>query len=265
MASGYLVFFDFRVPFSLPLDENGTPVEQLMWICFTWLTPVTGFGLLLMSEVAAFLFGMVGPGKYRHLRHPVMAVHGSAMVYYVLESSSWARPFTDIFGRPFYPMRYALWTCSVTCMIVAIYLVVVDTLAQAKALPAFERALHQELAYAMLGAVGTFVAGGVGSSARWLHPSLLLLLLAASFGSFYVMLICISRMLGRAHRAAPRRVASQFLVVRAAVLLLWHVFPAVWALAACHVLTETQEHLAYIGADVLAKHLLLFVYNHNVV
>lgn len=42
-------------------------------------------------------------------------------------------------------------------------------------------------------------------------------------------------------------------------------FPAVWALAACHVLTETQEHLAYIGADVLAKHLLLFVYNHNVV
>jgi len=25
------------------------------------------------------------------------------------------------------------------------------------------------------------------------------------------------------------------------------------------------EHFAYVGADVLAKHLHLFVYNHNVV
>jgi hypothetical protein len=38
----------------------------------------------------------------------------------------------------------------------------------------------------------------------------------------------------------------------------------VWLLSACQLLSAGQEHVGYVVADVLAKHLLLFVYNHNV-
>ena len=228
MVFGYAVFFDLGASTFelLPLPE-GMPADEVMWACFTWLMPVTGFGLLLWSELAAFLFSRIGPGEYHHLRHPVMAVHATSLGYYLLQASSLSPPITDSFGRPFFPMRYVLWTDSVTCMIIAIYYVIRNTLVQAKALPAFAAELHRLLSIALFSVLGTFAFGGVGSADLGLPGILQLLLLLVSWASFYGMLFCISRMLRRGQQAAPPRVANQFLVIRGAVVLIWHLFPVV--------------------------------------
>ena len=78
------------------------------------------------------------------------------------------------------------------------------------------------------------------------------------------MLGAIDRMLAAIQATAAanhaRGVAWQFQITRGAVVIVWHAFPAVWALAASDAISPEVEHVGYIFADLLAKFLLMFVY-----
>ena len=93
------------------------------------LLPIAGFGLLLVSELAVYLFSLAAPEVvFAYLRHPVMAVHAASLSYYVREFAVAQPAMTDAFGRQVYPLRYVLWCGSVSAMLVSVYYVVECTL-----------------------------------------------------------------------------------------------------------------------------------------
>ena len=134
--------------------------------------PIAGFGLLLLSEAVAWLFASLGPKRaFANLRHPVMAVHMVTFLYYSFEPGTEscvmyasrhanypgfpcrhhfdgrrvpcpsvdnpaARPRVtrwDAFGRPLHPLRYVMWTISVSSMCLSLFLIVENILQQSKA------------------------------------------------------------------------------------------------------------------------------------
>jgi hypothetical protein len=79
--------------------------------------PVTAFSLLTIAELTVFLFNAIGPtAVYAYLRVPAMSVHGTTLLYYLWENSMEAGTGLreDVFGRPLYPLRYVMWTLSVS-------------------------------------------------------------------------------------------------------------------------------------------------------
>ena len=133
--------------------------------------PIAGFGLLLLSEAVAWLFASLGPKRaFANLRHPVMAVHMVTFLYYSFEPGTEscvmyasrhanypgfpcrhhfdgrrvpcpsvdnpaARPRVtrwDAFGRPLHPLRYVMWTISVSAMCLSLFLIVENILQQSK-------------------------------------------------------------------------------------------------------------------------------------
>jgi len=229
-----------------------------------WVIPIAGFGLLLLSEVALYLFALAAPEViFAYLRHPVMAVHASTLMYYIYELTSTTRSL-DAFGRPIYPLRYLLWACSVSAMLISVYYVVETTLRQLRDPHQRLAALHGDISSGLLYVDGTFTCGFLaGLRGPWGRQFNALFFVASCY-FFYAMHACLDRMLAAIQEAAThhhaRGIAFQFKITRVACLVIWHVFPVVWALAACDSISTEAEHVGYIVGDLLAKFLLLFVY-----
>ena len=201
---------------------------------------------------------------YAYMRHPPMAVHACSLIYYVLELFVNIHTVLDTFGRPVYPLRYVLWTCSVSCMFISIYFVVDSTHRVANAVSQ-RRMLHDELSQGLLCTNGMFTTGflsgyPLGEERRYVNA----ICFVASCYFFYGALGCIDQML-KSNQAVARDcgatgLAFQFSIVRKTFFCGWHLFPTVWALAACGTLSIEVEHMGYIVADLFAKFLLMFVY-----
>jgi len=258
----------------LPLSQAdierdlGDPFKALVYAM-----PIAGFGLLLLSETAVWLFGYLGPRRrFASLRHPVMSVHAISLLFYISEPGAEACVMFDAFGRPLHPLRYVMWTISVSAMCFAIYLVVENLLKEGKqyeeqrsykATP-----LRNRFIDSLLGCYGTFVLGFLGSSIRMegtYVPNAVFF--TASTASFYRMVWQLSEMLHIASNdPAVRRIglSAQFVAIRIVVFIVWHSFPVVWLLGAFDLITVFGEHMGYCMCDICAKYLLLFVYVSHV-
>ena len=229
------------------------------------LLPIAGFGLLLVSELAVYLFSLAAPEVvFAYLRHPVMAVHAASLSYYVREFAVAQPAMTDAFGRQVYPLRYVLWCGSVSSMLISVYYVVECTLRTLRDPMRKLAALHDELAGGLLAVNATMTLGFfAGLRTPWGRPLNAVCLVGSCYG-FYAMLGAIDRMLAAIQATAAanhaRGVAWQFRITRGAVVIVWHAFPAVWALAASDAISPEVEHVGYISSDLLAKFLLMFVY-----
>jgi len=263
-AFGYQLFPDILRAVTKNANNDDLMVQILIF-----LMPVTGFALLLFGELSSLFFSLSGPrAPFSFLRQPMMAIHAISFYFYLIEPSRELRAVTDIFGRPLYPLRYVMWNTSVSCMVLSIFYVVQGTLRQFNTPEATHVSLHAELSHALIGSFITFTAGGLGSarlpmggeSVKLLNALLLLL----SFSGFYVMLSNVTCMLGRAQRIVPTLIRHQFQVLRTLIVLIWHSFPVVWLLAAAGAISIEQEHVGYVCSDLLAKHLLLFMYAQKV-
>ena len=230
------------------------------------LMPIAGFGMLLVSEVCAALFASGGPNPgLSHMRHPSMVVHACSLIYYVNELFLSQEQLTDAFDRQIYPLRYVLWTISVSCMLVSMYFGADCALRLMGALPNQLNALHVDLTTGLLYCNGTFAAGflaGLQYGKHWLQVNALLFCVSSYY--FYAMMHCIDGMLARTQESAAAsgaaRAAWQFAVTRKAIWTVWHIFPIVWGSAACQAISTETEHMGYIFSDISAKFLLMFVY-----
>ena len=126
-------------------------------------------------------------------------------------------------------------------------------------------AIHRHLTTGLLYCNGTFATGFLagrkfGTDRLYCNA----LLFCASSYCFYGMMFCIDAMFMRTHESSialgANRAAWQFVVTRNAVWLIWHLFPIVWACAACQSISPEVEHMGYIFSDMTAKFLLMFVY-----
>lgn len=173
-----------------------------------------------------------------------------------------------------------MWTVSVSLMIISIYFVCEAVLSQpvTGGLPWREtdaQALHRTLRHTLMAAVGCFFFGFF-SSYDWrqaggflatldLLPNMLCF--SISTLSHYKMLFNLNHMLQRAQNHPLLLVSGvfrQIRLVRCAILLVWHLFPIVWILAALDILDAERERIGYICCDLTAKYLLLFVYTTTV-
>lgn len=245
------------------------------------LLPVVAFTLLLVSEGATVLFawcGAEGAEMFAYVRQPVLAVHGASLLYYSLAASRRLVCLPDAFGRPFAPLRTALWLGSISSMVASVYFVV-DQRLLVLAWQLGERAeaeadgLQRNVRHGFVGVLGT-VGFGLLASWPWPRPSasalplLNVLFLVGSWGSFYVMLHQVVTMLGRIeilagnlhHDRHSMGAARQFRVIRHAVIASWHGFGIVWVLAACQVISPHAEQGGFIFCDLIAKYVLMFVY-----
>jgi len=217
------------------------------------LSPVIGFGLLLISEFLSWLFtSVLGPARcYAHFRHPIMAVHGSTLLFYILAYAHGAVALQDRFGRPLYPVRYVHWFLSVSSLGQSVYMLL-NTYAGA---PAW---LPSALVRYLLAVPVCFGAGFLASYTTAFAPAMAWL--ALSFAAFWYMLWVMLRMLrlGEAKGVATGN-APQFVAIRIAIGLVWHGFTIVWLLAAADWVTPLTEHGLYIVCDLCAKYLILFV------
>jgi len=237
---------------------------QIMYL-IARITQIAGFGLLFASELAVYVFSLGAPSTmYAYMRHPPMAVHACSFIYYVLEMCVNIHTMLDAFGRPVYPLRYILWTCSVSCMFISIYFVVDSTHRVANAV-SLRRVLHDDLAQGLLCTNGMFATGFLsaypwGEDRRHINAFCFLV----SCYCFYGALGHIDQMLKSnqtvARDCGAAGLAFQFSIVRKTFFCVWHLFPMVWALAACGSLSIQVEHIGYIVADVVNKFLLMFVY-----
>jgi len=222
------------------------------------LAPVIGFGLLFISEVVTFVFiSILGPGtRYEHFRHPVMAVHATAVLFYLILYVPGSLALEDRFGRPLYPLRYFFWFVSVSSLGQSVFMLV-------EALPGHqtrEKELDNMLARYL---VAVPVCFGTGFLSSWIMaPVPALFWLSLSFGGFWYMLHHILMMLGVAE-THPMVVkdgnALQFRVIRYTLIIVWHGFPIIWMLAAADYISVITEHAFYVANDLVAKYLILFV------
>eukprot|EP00316_Scyphosphaera_apsteinii_P013773 CAMPEP_0119310098 /NCGR_PEP_ID=MMETSP1333-20130426/17699_1 /TAXON_ID=418940 /ORGANISM="Scyphosphaera apsteinii, Strain RCC1455" /LENGTH=222 /DNA_ID=CAMNT_0007314215 /DNA_START=254 /DNA_END=919 /DNA_ORIENTATION=+ len=190
------------------------------------ILPVTAFSLLLFSEVMTWLFTLIGPHVvFGYMRHSVMAVHAMSTVYYIMEPACGALGIVDTFGRPLYPLRYALWMCSVSCMCISLYFVLDNLLLERRAA---REALHQLLSSALLLVFGTFLLGflatkpwpgAAGTPAMYASFSLY----ALSAGLFSLMMRRVVGMLHLLSHVFKKRssILVQFRIIRYAILITW--------------------------------------------
>ena len=258
--------------------------------------PIAGFALLLISEMVTWLFSCLGPRRaFAPLRHPVMCVHMISLTYYWCEPTVQDLPL-DAFGRPLHPLRYIMWTISVSSMCFSLYLVTTNVLQPKEQRTAQE--LRSMLIDSLIGCYLTFVLGFLGSFVKvrdmparltpppcarvfcgrdltacdWLAqidgnvtPNVLLFCLS-SLG-FYLMLLRLTSMLRKVYRderVIRRGMAAQFQAISFAVTFVWHIFPVIWLLGAFNLISIFEEHIGYILCDLCAKYLLLFVYTNHV-
>jgi len=200
-----------------------------------------------------------------------MCVHAITLLYYIFEPGVERCLMLDAFGRPLHPMRYVMWTISVSSMCVSLYLVTEGSLSQTRRDE--KRAISREetrdkLVDALLATVFTFLFGFLGSRVNvegTLWPNVAFFLMSSA--SFYLKLYRLWAMLGDvtgSGRVVRSGNAPQFVVIRVAVVIVWHVFPCVWVLGAFNAITPFEEHLGYVLGDLCAKYLLLFVYISHV-
>jgi len=149
-------------------------------------------------------------------------------------------------------------------MFISIYFVVDSTHRVANAV-SLRRVLHDDLAQGLLCTNGMFATGFLsgypwGEDRRHINAFCFLV----SCYCFYGALGHIDQMLKSnqtvARDCGATGLAFQFSIVRKTFFCVWHLFPMVWALAACGSLSIQVEHIGYIVADVVAKFLLMFVY-----
>ena len=250
----------------LQMEKIFDPSESTDMIRSLYFTiPIAGFGMLLVSEIANFIFMSLGPrGMYASLGHPVISVHVIVLLYYLTEpqdvelcvspcsqtcafrargrrvcarstvthphknmyvhvrmrlrASPRALGRLDVFGRPLHPLRYVMWTVSVSTMCLAVYLIAEGPLCHSKDQRTLSREANREhLINSLLGCLGTFGFGYAGTRVR-VGGTLLFnaTLGAASTLSFWAMLWCISTMLdhvirdinGAPHGLRAHRVAA---------------------------------------------------------
>jgi len=236
--------------------------------------PIAAFGMMLVSEISVLIFARGFPRMtFAYMRYPVMSVHATSLFYYLVELFLTTHTMIDAFGRPIYPLRYVMWTCSVSCMMISVYYVVECQHRHMRADLATLRRLHHDLAVGLLCVNGTFTAGFLAGRPWGDRRHINAICFMTSTACFYSMLGCIDRMLVSTQERAEERmpgVAWQFAVTRNAVFLVWHLFPIVWALAAADAISVEVEHMGYVASDMAAKFLLLFVYiasvnNHSTV
>jgi len=242
------------------------PVQALVY-----LVPIVGFALLFTSEMVTWIFALLAnpPPAFAALRHPVMSVHAMSLLYYIFEPITETCVRFDAFGRPLHPLRYVMWTISVSTMCLALYVVVEHLLRNSK----FQRSLSEvELRDmfidALIGCYFTFTLGYLGShlimsESRVLNYGCFF----AASAAFYLMLARLTSMLthvSRERRIVQTGFAVQFKVVRAAVVVAWNIFPCVWLLGATNTISVFHEHIGYVIGDVCAKYLLLFVYVQSI-
>ena len=225
---------------------------------FIYALPVAGFGLLLCSEGVSWLFGMLGKqSAFASARHPVMSVHAVSFLYYVSEPGTESCVMFDAFGRPLHPLRYVLWTISVSSMCFSLYLVVEKLLAQSKELrPISTPRLRIMLIDALLGCYGTFVLGFLGSGivleSTHLHNYCLFCL---SSCCFYLMLHRLTKMLNfviRTKYIILSGAAPQFRAVQSARATA-KVFPPPLSLTHFIPCSRHRHHLARLPCRVAAR------------
>ena len=93
------------------------PKDTIMRYVLTM--PISGFALLLVSEVLSWVFMCVGPKqmqRFRYLRIPVMAVHCVSLLFYVIDDVYGGPYVMSVFGRPVSALRSLMWNFSVSCM-----------------------------------------------------------------------------------------------------------------------------------------------------
>jgi hypothetical protein len=79
--------------------------------------PIAAFGMMLVSEISVLVFARGFPRMtFSYMRYPVMSVHATGLFYYLVELCLTTHTMIDAFGRPIYPLRYVMWTCSVSRM-----------------------------------------------------------------------------------------------------------------------------------------------------
>jgi len=238
--------------------------------------PVTAFSLLLSSEVVAYVFSSVGPRRhFSFLRVPAMIVHATTLLYYVWEPYTGAFALDDAFGRALFPLRYVMWTISVTLMSVSVYFVCESIMnKRVRGMPSWRLedadALHAQLVSVLQACVGTFASGFLASAitldaatagALALLPNGFMAVLSCA--CMYHMLANLGEMLFRAQENALVKlsgVSRQIFLVRTAITCVWCMFPIVWFAAAANLINEQWEHVGYVVSDLTAKYLLLFVY-----
>jgi len=234
-----------------PLPAGLPATNPLLFLYM--VSPVVGFGLLLFSEFLSWLFtSVLGPARrYAYFRHPIMAVHASTLLFYVLSYSQGAVALQDRFGRPLYPVRYVHWFLSVSSLGQSVYMLLVN-------LPNSPHWLSDVLMRYMLAVPMCFVSGFVASYSDALLLSMACL--AISFAAFWYMLTLMLRMLrvGELASVATGN-APQFVAIRITITIVWHGFTVVWLLAAADYITPLTEHALYIACDFMAKYLILFV------
>ena len=201
--------------------------------------PVTAFVLLLVSETVGLLFSAVGPSSaFAYLRVPSMTVHFTTLLYYLWEPDR-IGALTDAFGHPLSPLRYVMWTTSVSLMIFSIYYLVEAVLSHPVTgglpwRPSDARELHRQLIQTLLAALGTFWFGFFGSF-DWRHqftyalgepPAPVVALIpnvvnfSLSTASFYIMLCNLNQMLVRAQNHPLLLVSGVFRQVKSRTLRL---------------------------------------------
>jgi len=240
-------------PRSSPLPEPNSSSVMLQLVL---ISPVIGFGLLLVSEVFSWLFiSVLGPAtEYAYFRHPIMGVHATTLTFYVLTYTHGAVTLEDRFGRPLYPVRYVHWFVSVSSLGHSVYLLL-EQMSGPK-----PRGLDATLVHFLTAAPLCFATGFLASYTAAFWPAMAWC--AASFVAFWYMQQLMLRMIymGETHPAIIKGGnAPQFTAIRVAILIVWHGFPVVWVVAAADRVTPVIEHALYVGCDLLAKYLILFV------
>ena len=77
--------------------------------------PIAIFGMMLVSEVSEIVLTRGFPRiNFAYMRYPVISVHATSLFYYLVELFLTTHTMIDAFGRPIYPLRYVMWTCSVS-------------------------------------------------------------------------------------------------------------------------------------------------------
>tara|TARA_B110001452_G_scaffold22540_1_gene18029 strand:+ start:330 stop:1265 length:936 start_codon:yes stop_codon:yes gene_type:complete len=233
----------------------GLPQESPALAAFL-ISPLIGFSLLTVSEFLSWFFvSVLGPAsKFAHLRQPVLAVHATTALYYIICYTRGTAVMEDRFGRPFYPVRSVMWTVSVSSLGLAVNMLLEEMPGSPKA------KLHDALVHYLIAVPACFVTGFLASWQRSFWPAMMWL--ALSFVAFWYMLGLMVWMLrvGETHPMIRRGGnAPQFRVLQVVILVVWHIFPAIWVFAAAGWITPLVEHACYVGNDLIAKYLILFV------
>ena len=251
--------------------------------------PITGFCLLSAAEVCGLLFMSVGPARpFIFLRYPPLAVHVCALIYYLSEDD--IPVMVDVFGRELHPLRYVLWIISVSQMSLSIYYVVASILAKRAAgmIPTSAKRKEELHALIVRTLYSVLACFGFGFLASWINlcgpspsfdavgpacvasPLRMLpnaLGFALSCAAFYHMLWALGVLLIEAETSpllVHSGVGRQFRLVRWAVVVVWHIFPLVWLVAALGWVDGPTERNLYVLGDLTAKFLLLFVYSTTI-